>query len=90
MEEEGGGRGEKEERHFLVFLAPSPLQAPHRSPCQASPAGMSARRKWGGRRGASRRGGVAPVRMSVSWVSRFPEGGLGEGGGGFESGAKGG
>ena len=37
MEEEGGGRGEKEERHFLVFLAPSPLQTPHRSPCQASP-----------------------------------------------------
>jgi hypothetical protein len=24
-------------------------------------------------------GRVAPVRMSVSWVSRFPEGGLGEG-----------
>ena len=86
MEEEGGGRGEKEERHFLVFLAPSPLQAPHRSPCQASPPqgcrpggnGEGGEGHQGGEGGAGEDERVLGVQVPRGWP-----------GGGFESGAKG-
>ena len=95
-EEDGGRRRRRKRREGGATLPhlPCSLTSANSSSISmsgfSSSAGMSARRKWGGRQGASRRGGVAPVRMSVSWVSRFLEGGLGEGGGGFESGAKGG
>ena len=84
MEEEGGGRGEKEARHFLVFLAPSPLQASHRSPCQASPPPQECRPGGNGEGGEGHQGGegederVLGVQVPRGWPW-----------GGFESGAKG-